>query len=395
MKKVKVLPVLMFSFLMSGLMSGCWDKIEIDRNIFIGAIGLDPGKDIKKGKELKKVEEDEPFGERKLERLNVTYAFPDISEYTAQKGALPEDKYIRAEAYSMEDAETNATAKSSRNINIGHVRLLAISNEIFKYPDVIKEVIDYVSRHPRMNRMMNVVVVDGSAEEFFKADLLMEKNIHTYIEGLMQSSERSSAIFPVNLNEFLILLSQNGNALLPNVKYDKAKQELMVTGVSVIKNYSIKESLTPQEISILEMIRGKLKGGKKVIYVEGHPVDMEIDGVERKIKVDMKDDKLQFYINLSVEGRIKGYTIDKSIIEQQKIDQLEDNYSKSISEECVRVVTLTQKELNVDPIGLRENIEKFHPFMWDRIKDRWEDYYKDATVSVQVETNIRRVGVIK
>jgi spore germination protein len=391
LKKVKFLPILMCTF----LMNGCWDKIEIDRNIFIGAVGLDPGKDIKSDEELQKVKPDEPFGERKLERLNVTYAFPDISEYNAQKGALPEDKYLRAEAYSMEDAETNATAKSSRNINIGHVRLLAISNDIFKYPNVLKEIIDYISRHPRMNRMMNVVVVDGRAEDFFKGDLLMEKNIHTYIEGLMQSSERSSTVFPVNLNEFLILLSQNGNALLPNVKYDKAEQELMVTGVSVIKAYSIKGSLTPQETSVLEMFRGKLKGGKKVIYVEGHPIDMEIDGVERKIKVDMNDDRLAFDIGLNIEGRIKGYFIEKSILGQQKIGELEDNFSKSISEECVRVIRLTQKELNVDPSGLREYIEKFHPFMWDKIKNKWEDYYKDATINVQVETNIRRVGVIK
>jgi Ger(x)C family germination protein len=383
-------------FLSTFLLSGCWDKVEIDRNIFISTIGIDAGKDIKKEDELKKIDPEEPFGERKIERLSVTYAFPDISEYNAQKGSLPKNKSIKTEAYSLEDALSNAVMKSSRNINIEQERLLLISKDVFNYPDVMKEIIDYMIRQPRVNRLMKVAIIDGRVEDFMKAEVSMEKNIQTYIEGLMESSERNAAILPVTLNEFLILLSENGNAILPNLKFDKDKKEIAATGVSIIKDFKIEGNLTPQETSVLEMVRGKIKGGKKVVYKNGHPIDMEIDGVSRKVIVSSEDNgNLIFNIKLNIEGRIKGYTIEDNVFENGKQNEIEKNFSSSIKQECEKVIELTQKELDVDPFGIRENIEKFHPFLWDEIKDKWEEKYKDAMVQVNVETNIRRIGVIK
>lgn len=373
-------------------LTGCWDKIEIDRNLFVSTIGIDVGKDIKNDKDIKKIEPNEPFGERQMERLNIVYAFPDINEYTAQKGALPEDKFIKTEAYSMEDAESNATAKSSRNINVGHSKLLVLSNDIFKYPDVFKEIVDYLTRQPKINRMMYVVVVDGRVEDFMKTKVTTEKNIEAYLTGLMMSSKRNSSILPVTLNEFLILLSQNGNALLPNAKLDKSKNEISITGVSIIKNYSIKGSLTPQETASLEMIRGRLQGGKKVIYKDGHPIDMEIDEVKRKIKSNYNEGKLSFDIDIELEGKIKGYYLEKNILNKNELDSIESNFNEALSEECEKIIKVTQNQFSVDPVGLREHIEKFHPFQWDKINKDWENVYKDAVVNVNVDTNIRRIG---
>ena len=45
------------------LLSGCWDKVEIDRLNFISSIAIDPGQDIGKEKELKSINPKEPFAE--------------------------------------------------------------------------------------------------------------------------------------------------------------------------------------------------------------------------------------------------------------------------------------------------------------------------------------------
>ena len=50
MKFKKILPVILSCV----LLSGCWDKVEIDRLNFISTIAIDPGEDIGKEKELKK-----------------------------------------------------------------------------------------------------------------------------------------------------------------------------------------------------------------------------------------------------------------------------------------------------------------------------------------------------
>ena len=41
----------------------------------------------------------------------------------------------------------------------------------------------------------------------------------------MESSKRNASILPVTLNEFLILLGDNGNAIIPTIKIDKEKRD--------------------------------------------------------------------------------------------------------------------------------------------------------------------------
>lgn len=391
MKKLKILPLCIFCI----ITSGCWDRIEIDRNYFISAIGIDVGKDIGKEKEIKKISPDEPFGEREMERINVTFLYPDISGYNAQKGSMPEAKFIKTKAYSMEDSVSNALTKSSRNINLGHTKVLAISEDLLKYPEVFKEIIDYLARQPQINRMTNLLVIQGSIEEFFKTKSNMEKNLQAYLSGLMESTGRNSTILPVNLNELLILLSDNGNAIIPSAKLDKEENEISITGVAILKNYALEGFLTPQETSDLEILRGKLKSGKKVIYKDGHPIDIEIDGIKRKLQATNKDNKLAFNISIEIEGKIKGYYLNKDILAMKELDSIESNFNKSLSEECEKVIKLTQKQFGVDPIGLREYIEKFHPSISDKVKDKWEEEYRDADIKVTIDTNIRRIGIKK
>ena len=79
----------------------------------------------------------------------------------------------------------------------------------------------------------------------------------------------------------------------------------------------------------------------------------------------------------------------------KELDSIESNFNKSLSEECEKVIKLTQKQFGVDPIGLREYIEKFHPSISDKVKDKWEEEYRDADIKVTIDTNIRRIGIKK
>ena len=73
---------------------------------------MDIGKDIRNKKVLEDVKPGEPFGERDLKRLNVTFAFPDISKYTSQNPEISSDKFVKTPAYSMEDALSNAVSRA-------------------------------------------------------------------------------------------------------------------------------------------------------------------------------------------------------------------------------------------------------------------------------------------
>ncbi|MDT8715612.1 Ger(x)C family spore germination protein [Clostridium sp. 19966] len=375
--------------------TGCWDRNEIDRNFFVSTIAVDAGKDINDKKILKDAKPEDPFGERNIERLQVTYAFPDISGYSAQKSQIPSDKFIKTEAYSMEDAMSNAILKSSRNIDIGHASLLLISSDVFQNSKIVKEIVDYLSRNPMINRRMYVAVAEGSAEQLVKYPLNMESTIGAYVNGLMESSKKNAVIIPMTLNEFTILLGRSGNAIVPNLKVDSEKKEIKINGISIIKNYVIKGTLNPQETSAIEILRGKLISGKKVIYYNDEPIDMEIDNIKRKIKLTQEADKLNINVLVEIEGKVKQYTTDKNLLDGGFLDKLQNYYAESISTEGKEIFTAIQREYGVDLIGIREYVEKFKPSMWRKVENNWEETYKSANMNLDVRVELRRIGIKK
>lgn len=389
----KILAILLS--LITVVMCGCWDKVEIDRNAFVSTIGVDVGKDIKNKKVLEEIKPDEPFGERDLERLNVTFAFPDISKYTSQNPQISSDKYVRTPAYSMEDALSNAVVKSSRAINLGHADLLLLSQDIMQYPQNVKEVIDYLSRSPQVNRTMYVMMTAGDVEEFFNFKVEMENTLGAYITGLMESSKRNASVLPITLNELLILLSNNGNAIMPVLTIDNEKNEMLIDGIAIIKNYKFIGKLSPQDTTAVEMLRGKLISGKKVIYKEQVPIDFEIDGLKRKVKFSEDDGKLLFSLDIDIEGKIKEYVVDKEVFNKDTLENLQKYFSRSLSEEGEKVARRLQREYGVDVFGLREYVTKYMPGTWERIQGNWEKGFKDAVINVDVNVEVRRIGTRK
>lgn len=387
----KILSLLLISI----LLSGCWDKIEIDRRSLISIISIDLGEQYGKQKELGNLNPNDPFTGMDLRKLRVTFGAPDISQLGPDKGGTAKNMYITVDGYSMQDAVDKAALKSSRDIRFSHTKLLVLSKELTASPEILKEVVDYLQREPSLNRNMYAIVADGTAEEYIKHKTTMEKNIESYISGIVENTTKTSSMLPVTLNEFLVLLSENGNAMLPRMTIEKDKNEMRVAGVGIIKDYKYKGGLSPIETSNLEMLRGKLKGGRKVIYRNSHPIDIVIDGVERKLSVNNEEGRLTFDISLDIEGELKDYYVGTEIFSKDVLKELQKNLNNVVKQECEQVIKLTQRELEVDPIGLREYVEKYHPLIWRQIKDKWATVYSSATINVHVNSNIRRIGVVK
>ena len=91
--------------------------------------------------------------------------------------------------------------------------------------------------------------------------------------------------------------------------------------------------------------------GKKVIYMDGHPVDYIINGYERKMRVEEEGDKLVINIDLDLEGQIDGYYVDKKILEKDELENLQNTFNKSISEECEKIMEIAKEEFEIDPFG--------------------------------------------
>lgn len=377
------------------ILTGCWDKVEIERTDLVSIMGVDAGADIGKTKELKNIKPTDPITSIDLKKFHVTFGIPDLSKLEPGKGDVSQNKYIDVDGYSIQDVVSNAIAESSRSIRFSHVKILILGESLMKYPDSVKEVIDYLQREPSLNRNIYIVMSDGDADKYVKFNTPAEISVENYILGMVESDLKNSTVVPVTLNDFLIEMSEDGNSIVPRIVVDKDNNNIKISGTFVIKNFAQKGILNSTQTSNIELLKGTLRGGKKMIYVDEHPLDIRIDNTSRKIRVLQENGKLIFNIDLDIEGQIKNYYTGNETFSMDKLNQIEHDFNEAITKECKSVVRSTQRELQVDPIGFREYVEKYHPGVWRQVKYKWDDTYKNAVVNINVNTKIRRIGVTK
>nr|WP_307906393.1 hypothetical protein [Clostridium botulinum] len=188
MKTKKCLVIMLI--LLTICMTGCWDKVEIDQKAFASVIGVDAGKDIGKEKQLKEISPSASFTGSKLDKIKVTYAFPDISKLGPEKGGTAVDKTMSIDAYSMQDSIDKIVNKSSRNLSFGHLKLIVLNTSILDYSNTFKEVIDYLQRQPAINRMIYIVFSEDKSEEILKFKPNMEKSVENYIIGILENNKK-------------------------------------------------------------------------------------------------------------------------------------------------------------------------------------------------------------
>lgn len=387
----KILPLFLICF----LFTGCWDKTEIENKQLVSVVAIDPGKDIDEQKYLKDVKPNDPLTSIDLKKIHLTFGIPDLSQLGPNKGAEAQDKYIDSDGYSFQDAVSKARLKSSRSIRFSHTELLLFNEGIMKNSNVLKEILDYLQREPSLNRNMYIVLARGSAEQYIKLQTNMEKNMETYILGLIENDYNNSEIIPVTLNDFLVQMNENGNSLLPVISIDKNNKDIKIDGSVAIKNFREKGNLNPNQTANIELLKGKLKGSKKVIFLDKHPIDIDINNTNRKISVMESNGKLKFNVDLKIESQIKNYYLDKKVFSVQKLNYIQQNFNEAIKKECEYALKITQNNFQIDPVGFGEYLQKYHPSIWNKVKDNWDKEYKNCDINVNVDTEIRRIGVVQ
>ena len=390
---MKKLSIFIIFVMISPMLFGCYDKVEIDKRAFVSTIGLDTFEFIDKKEELKNINPDAPFAMKQLEKMKVTLGFPNISETGEKESGNAPNNTMVAEAASFEDAIIKIGNKSSRTVTFGTGKLMVISEDFFRYPDTLKEVLDNIRRSPNINRVMYVIICEGKAEDVLKFIPPMENNVENYLLGLMENTGVNSYIKPVRLNDMLSLMSKECDIAIPKVSIKKESNEVVLKGASIVKDFSIAGSLSDIESSDIELLRGNLKGGKKIIYMEGHPIDFYITEVTRKLKVKEDSGKLNFEVLLQLDGELQGYIPDKKALDNRDIEEIQNHFDNSLAKEGRMVLEGVQSEYGADLLELKEYIKGYHPFIWNNVKDNWSDNVKNSKIKVYVKTNIRRIGV--
>lgn len=377
MRISKVFIALLLSAVM---LTGCWDKVEIEDRIFVLGIGID------KAKEEEKANPDD--------RYVINFVSPIV-------GALKDGGEETFSTYKTISSVfilglNQMYERIDKKLSFQHTRVLIFGEDLLKDQQLYREVLDAVGRSHEFHRNMYVFAVPGRADEVFKIKPKFTSLLTMYVSGIAENNLYQSSIYKMPAFEMYDnLINSEGDTVIPTLR--PTKEETKVSGVGIIKDYKLIGYLDDKDSETLNWLNNSANGGIVAGQHNNVLIPYKYNDFNTELKLDkVEGDKLYLTYHMESEGSAEEYIWNERLLDQKLLDDLEHNIEKAIEDRSKKVVEKFQKEYKVDLIGVAEYLRKHHSEIYKSIEKNYESFFADnVVIDVKAKVAIRRVGTIE
>lgn len=390
------------------LLTGCWDRLEIEERAVVLGIGID---EAEKGAEQR---------EEEITHLRGTFPKPKtgairVSIQIAVPGRIPLGPggsgggggggggggqntvwVVEGEGYTINEALNNLQQRISPALFYGHLRIIAVSEKIAKKG--IENLNDFFRRNPEIRRMSWMIISGDKASELMKASPQLERVPTIYLMSTMDQAVKMGRLPNDFLGLFWSASSAKGKeGFLPYVSL-KQQGTVEINGLAYFKNDKMVGKTKPLEIPLyMGIIGSNPAGGEVFVRVPGTSDYVLFGGRYRKsiIHADLKNGKPHISVKIYVEGNLLEKSNEQVPITTDTIKQIEKELSENARQAYIGLIKATQ-EKGSDIFGFGEQIRAKQWRYWNKeiqTKEKWQSEYKNLTVDVNVQMHIRRVGM--
>ncbi|WP_438496445.1 Ger(x)C family spore germination protein [Paenibacillus sp. IHBB 3054] len=392
--KSKVLPQLLLALLIPLLLSGCWERKELNEVAFILGMGLDKAESGY--------------------RITMQVVIPSsISSQTAggtSGGGVP----VVVSSFTVPtiyESDRQYTLISSRTAYKGHIRVLVIGEELAR--SGIAEILDVLKRSREPRNDYYVMVAKGTtAEEVLKVLTPLDKiPANKLFSSLDKSYKISAKTTAVSLNKFVDdLLYEGINPVLTgvevvgnasegdkmsNLEQSVPKASLLYRSLAVFKKDRMVGWLSDKEtIGYNYITDNVVKTSGNVIGDDGRPIVIEAIRTTTKRKMKMVDGEPHIYIHVKAEGNVQEVLSKDNLEAESVIRQLERKSEERIILRMETAVKQIIERYNVDVMGFGQLIYRANPKAWARLKQtKGDNYLKSLPVHYKATMSINRIGI--
>ncbi len=368
------------------MLGGCWDKVEINERGFVLILGID---------KLPEKEKTEPY-----ESIKLSLKFPNVAMLGTKQPISKETAfYWEGEGESMDTIMSEIEGRSPFTIDIFHTKSIVLGENLLKDENIVREVLDGIERERAFSRKVYLVASREKASTIVKEKPSEQPIIGMYLRNILQDGIRQGRTVNATLNHVANQLAETKSTVLPLVSLIGKEKRVNVSGGVVIKNYKLAGELTDNEVKILNMITEDNNNNVINIHVQskGVPITYEISTTNRQFKVKEKENHLIADIQVKMEGDIKQHKlgIRGAIANDKEIRKVERLIEGRVKRSIYALMEKLQKEYNADVIGANSYLYKFNPKLYKKVNADWDHYFKTMEINVKVESNVRRIGIVR
>lgn len=370
--------------IMIGLLTGCWDELNIEERGFVLGTAIDLDSDQN--------------GEKPIVAMTNQFVVPSgIGSPGQGSGDVKAYNNITVKGVSITNIRRNMGTMTSRHPFYGHLKVLIFSRELAEKKNLIGSIADLFIRNTDMRRSMKVVIADGEAKNLLDLQQITEKTPANFLNMTMERNTKTmESIDIVRLGTLQSYLLDKTSYVLPLIK--QKGDEIQTEGAGVFNGEKNKMigMLNKKEIEGYNLITQKNKDGTIKIGIDGNLMAFQVDLTKSSIQVNVDNPKHpKVSIHIKAEGYLAEMFGSRSLLKDHYLLKINKKVQEKIKKRVYGTIEKSQKELNADILGVGEHIKHKHYDTWKELQDDWEKgekYFQNATFDVSVEAQVEDTG---
>ncbi|WP_025681685.1 Ger(x)C family spore germination protein [Paenibacillus massiliensis] len=366
--------------LLPGIITGCWDRKEMDELALVMASGIDLTED------------------GQLE-ITVQIALPTGIPSAVQSGSADKKPIIiiSSKGKNSSDILGKMQQQLSRTIHFGHRSVIVFGERYAR--EGVNQVLDTFTRLPESRYNSYVLTASGAtAKEVLSAPYQPE-----LISGIGMAKIQSSNIsFGVKIDQYASALATQGrSAVTGGIRLsgqDPSNRSFVIDKIAIYRGNKLVGFLEGEEAKLLRWWSEQKYKTRFTVRVEPESQKYKgITGVElvdskKTIHMNIRNGMPEFRIILKATVRAIDNDSSLDVTQEENMRKVEMLLSQQITQNMEDMLRHVKDELKSDILGLGEVVHHRRPYLWKKLRSRWVDVYPTIPVQVVSKIKIVRTG---
>lgn len=388
---MKCLRVILSLIVILPLLSGCWDRQELNQLGIMLGLGVDRDGD--------------------LIRVSAQVVVPrEVAK--GQGGNGTPVTQFQASGRTLLEAIQKLTETSPRTIFMSHIRVLVFGEEfarkngiydvieaLLREPDVRPDYYVMIARKTTASNILNVItpLENLPSEKLFNTLDISSKSwapTTTVTNDKLMQYILTPSMSPV-ITGVEVLGNQEISGETKNVESIKSPGVLHFSGLSVFNKDRLVGWLDQDKSKGYNYIRDNVRSTVgPVACPKGGFVTMKTLRASTDHKVKMVRGEPQINVKVNIVSVIGSVDCEMEIGSLKAIKQLEQSAQDRIIELMKDTVSLVRSKYKVDIFGFGQDIYHKYPKIYKREEKNWDKYFQNLDVTYEANVQIRRIGTL-
>ncbi|WP_217593661.1 Ger(x)C family spore germination protein [Cohnella sp. GbtcB17] len=384
------------------LLSGCWDRRELNQLGITAATGID----------------------RSGNEWTVTYQVivPSAMWTGASGGGTASSSQSSVHVFSsrgstIREAASRANLEFTRQLYFSHTDVLVLGKEAAR--SGISEILDLYLRSFDARETVLVTVTDGEASRILRQFVPPEKLPGTAIATILTTNQETSGSMPaVRVFDIVKSLYADSNAILvPEIGIRRVDggDEKALEGVDAFKTAVVPTKLRLMRLGVfkgdkqvgwlernesygLDWLNGRIKKTTIAFPCPGAKSDQErgtyqVRTASTRVRPVKSGDAFQMKVRVKVKGALIESSCARRLSAPSTVEALEKSIESVVIEDIRRGWAASQR-LHVDLAEFADKIHRKYPTAWNKAKQDWEQRLDQVDLDVRVQATLENTGML-